>query len=225
MPTTPNDIEVIQAAVRSALIDVHVALPGIVESYDNETQTCSVLPAVRRGRIKDDRSRVVENLPVIPNVPVQWFQGGGFFMTMPLAKGDEVTLLFNEADPSVFFDTGEAPSSPAELVRHGLGHPIAIPGGGRKAAALSSASATDMVLGKDGDAVVSIEPSGNIRIGASATEKIARADKVSSAISTASDAAITAAGTAVADSGAAAFLAFKNSMGSANISADKGYVK
>jgi len=178
MPTEPSKAEMFFDIFRSQLLDVHVAIPARVDSYDAATQTCKCTPVVRRARLNDNREIIKEDLPQFSNVPVDWTRGGGFFVTLPLAKGDFVQLLFNEVGTGVFRTSGDVPSNPGEIRRHSLSDPVAIPGGAYPdAQPVGDASATDMVLGKDGDAIIRIQPNGNILIGRQAIEKIARADR------------------------------------------------
>jgi len=166
MPTDPTEVEVLREAIKSALIDVHVALPARVDSYDAAKQTVKVTLCVTRDRLNDSRDVVTEDMPQLDNVPVAWPRGGGFFMTMPIAKGDFVQLVFNESATGVFRDSGVSPSRPGDLRRHHISSPVAIPGGAfPDAQPVGDASESDMVLGKDGGAVVTLKPNGDIEVG------------------------------------------------------------
>ena len=48
MALTPTEADMISAAIESALIDVHVALPGQVQSYNSITQTATIELQVKR---------------------------------------------------------------------------------------------------------------------------------------------------------------------------------
>ncbi len=104
----PSTEEVILAAVKAGLAQVHTQLPGIVKSYDAATKTASVEPAV-----------FTENPRApIPGVPVKFPSGGGYRLVWPLQAGDEVTLHFYELDPTRFRVTGEAGKAQVKR-RHG----------------------------------------------------------------------------------------------------------
>ena len=168
MPVDPTEVEVIREAIRSALIDVHVALPARVDSYNAAKQTVKVTLCVTRDRmITDTREIATEEMPQLDNVPVAWPRGGGFFMTMPIKKGDFVQLVFNESATGVFRESGEVPSRPGDLRRHHIAHPVAIPGGGAfpDSGPIGDASDNDMVFGNDGGPVVTIKANGDIEIG------------------------------------------------------------
>jgi len=121
-----SDEELIATAIRGALLDLHTALPGIVKTYDAATGTCAVLPAVKRALEREDGSTAFESLPAIPNVRVCWPGAGGFELHFPLAPGDTVLLVFNEADTGQFESSGQE-SKPSWLERHGLHSPVAYP--------------------------------------------------------------------------------------------------
>lgn len=180
MPVEPELSEVIREAISSRLLDVHTALPAVVESYDAAAQTCTAQPVVSRTVFDDAGEPQQERLPSIQNVPVKWQRGGGFFATMPLGPGDHVLLVFCESAIGQWRQTGEV-SEPGDLRRHGLSYPYALPGGAPNADPIADASATDAVMGKDGsNAQVIITAGGDICIGKGAVEKLARADRTNS---------------------------------------------
>lgn len=129
MAAEPTLAEIIRAALDSRLGDVHVALPGRVETYDAATNTADVLPTVRRAIRDTNGDTQHEDLPVIPNVPVLFPRGGGdaYSITFPIAKGDHVLLVFCSWAIGPWRESGDV-SNPADLRKHSLGNPIAIPG-------------------------------------------------------------------------------------------------
>lgn len=160
------------------MLDVHTSLPGEIVSYDAAKQVADVRPMLKR-RIPDPDGGddTIEALPTIPAVPVVWPRGGGYCLTFPLAKGDGVMLVFSEADLSAWRDTGEA-SDPGDVERHGLAGAVAVPGVDTVARALTDASATHLVIGKDGGPAIHIDSTG-VKIGAAgASHPIALGDKV-----------------------------------------------
>lgn len=102
-------------------LDLHTSMPGIVQSYDDVTQTCDVQPAVRRTLDGE-----LEDLPVVQNVSVGFPGAGGFAVVFPLVKGDMVWLHFSETDWAEYRSTGQL-SSARDLTRHALSYPIAYP--------------------------------------------------------------------------------------------------
>ena len=83
---TPRDIADLKKEILSAL---RCALPGIVESFDPETQTASVRPALRKGSFP---------LPVIRDVPVFFPGSRDSAITWPISEGDGCLLVFADCD-------------------------------------------------------------------------------------------------------------------------------
>ncbi len=133
-PSLPNALA---GMIDSRMLDVHVAIPGIVQAYDQTTQTVDVLPAIRQAYCNEDGERVVECMPVISDVPVVFQGGSGFSITFPLVKGDSVLLVFSdssidkwltrEGDANKLFTRG-GDVDPNDYRKHALSDAIAIPG-------------------------------------------------------------------------------------------------
>jgi hypothetical protein len=167
MSAEPTLVEIIRTAISSRLMDLHVALPGRVESYDETTQTAEVLPMIRRA-IPDELGEIQhEALPKIPNVPILFPRGSGdsFSLTWPLASGDFVLLVFNSWATGQWRETGDV-SDPVDLRKHGLGSPVAIPGIAPKTGSIPTDPAAMVVEGSE------------VKVGASATSYVALNDLV-----------------------------------------------
>lgn len=148
--------EAIRAAIDSRLAQAHVALPGIVVSYDASAQTADVRPGVRRPLPTDeDGAYVTEDLPVIPAVPVCWPRGNGQHFAPGLAPGDGVLIVVCDIDYTTWHRTGSV-SDPADLRRHALAHAVCVPGFAPASAALAPSArdlkAADAEIGGSTDA-------------------------------------------------------------------------
>jgi hypothetical protein len=110
--------EVLREAMASGLLDVHTALPANVVAFDPLARTVDVKPGVRRALEDVDGAVTFEGIPVIYGVPVLCNAG--------LFPGDRVLLVFSEADAQGWESTGQE-ADPAELTRHSLNSPFAIP--------------------------------------------------------------------------------------------------
>jgi hypothetical protein len=160
--------------------DLHTALPGRVESYDASKQTCDVLPMIKRQIPDGSGGYKIEDLPVLPNVPVAFPRGGGgFFMSFPLQKGDFVMLVFCERAIGAWRKKGEA-TSPGDLRTHSLAGAVAYPGLYPSDGKLEDAHAQNMVLGKDGStAQIHLKTDGSVHLGGeNGAEFVALATKV-----------------------------------------------
>lgn len=127
MGAEPTLAEIIRSALDSRLLDVHVALPCRVESYDPVTQTVEALPMIRRA-IADDAGTIQhEELPKLPNVPVLFPRSAAFSATWPLIAGDFVLVIFCSSAIGNWRSSGDI-ADPGDLRRHDLSHAVAIPG-------------------------------------------------------------------------------------------------
>lgn len=174
---SPELAGVISSAIESKLVDVHTALPGRVESYDAGRQVADVKPMLRRVIRQEDQTRVAEELPVIPCVPVLWARGGGAFAALPLAAGDFGLLVFTEYSADRFRSTGDD-VDPGDERRFDLANAVFLPCGFYpSSASLEDVSASEVRIGLDADYVAAIR-SGEAAFPHDATTFLARADRV-----------------------------------------------
>ena len=94
----------VKALKKEIFSSLHCALPGIVESFDPDTQTVCVQPVARKGLV---------SLPLLRDVPVFFPGGRGSGITWEVSQGDECLLVFADLDIDSWFETGvdEAPVS------------------------------------------------------------------------------------------------------------------
>lgn len=127
MSNTPKMSEVLRMALDARLQDVHVALPGRVESYSDSTQRAIVQPLIKRGYPDETGARAVELLPAIADVPVVFPGSGGRRIKWTIEAGDIVLLVFCSASIDQWLAKG-GEVDPADDRRHSLSDAIAIPG-------------------------------------------------------------------------------------------------
>ncbi len=127
MRDNPTEAELIRRALASRLADVHVSMPGIVVSYDATTKTATIQPAIKRVLFDDADDRVVETIPPIPNVPVEFPGAGSLTLHFTLAAGDTGRLNFCTNSIAEWRQTGKV-SEPASLKLHDLGSCTFTPG-------------------------------------------------------------------------------------------------
>ena len=92
-----NRHEELQALKQNILSSLHCALPGTVVSFDSESQTAVIHPAVKRLAEQRDVP-----LPLLRDVPV--------FMpvSFEINPGDACLVIFADCDIDAWFGTGEA---------------------------------------------------------------------------------------------------------------------
>lgn len=125
-------------AVLDVLSEFCHCRPGIIETFDPETNTVSVSVAIQAKIIDADKTRY-ENYPLIENVPLSilYVQNQGLCVTLPIKPGDLCTLLFSDRMLDVFLRTGtvsppEDGVGPDSIVTeprmHHLADAICVPG-------------------------------------------------------------------------------------------------
>lgn len=113
--------DVINAGIEKALKDLHTCLPGVVQVFDPDTQTADIQPTIQRKM-----SGEVINLPLLTGVPVRFPATASFCITLPIAKGDFVLLVFAERSIDNWLENGGI--QPAQDSRtHSLSDAFALP--------------------------------------------------------------------------------------------------
>lgn len=187
MTITPSNLDVQDYALQTALSTLHTCIPAEVvrvHAGEHKLQFVDVLPGLMRSATNEDGETVDEELPIIPMVPVAFMQGGGFFISVPLAVGDIVTIMFAERSLDQWIEVakkgGGRAINPGDVSTHTLEGAIALPcGPAPRSALLGGVSATDLVIGKDGGARIHIKGDGSIHLGDDAgADFVALAGKV-----------------------------------------------
>lgn len=196
---TPTFASVLERAVSAGLYNVHVCIPGRVESYDASKRKISALPLIWRGHREEDGSRTGSRPAVIQEIPLIFPGSGGVRVKFPVSEGDVVLLLFSGHSLDRWLARG-GEVDPEDDRRHQESDCIAIPGlqpfGGE---------------GADGEAATYIEiTDAKVDLGGGATEAAIKGNAYRSAedtLLTAIGTFATAVGTALpAVSGAATTL-------------------
>lgn len=88
---------------------VWCALPGIIVSFDAQTQTATVRPAIKM-KVNIGEGVEQRDMPTIENVPVAlpFAQGAGLLLTLPLQGEDECLLVFADRAIDNFVQLGGA---------------------------------------------------------------------------------------------------------------------
>jgi hypothetical protein len=117
------DYEEIKVLKDNIYTSIHCALPGKIVSYDADSQTAVIQPAVK---LRSMSSRPTEGsgeipMPLLRDVPV--------FMPVPfeINPGDACLVIFADCDIDNWFETGEA-SVPASNRMHSLSDGFAFVG-------------------------------------------------------------------------------------------------
>jgi hypothetical protein len=113
-----------------------VAIPGVIESFDPVTQTCVVKPALQDLLRVNNLLQWSDIYPCL-DVPVVMPRAGGFAITLPVIKGDEVLLVFLDNCMDAWWQSGCTQDAAGNYVgqylldpyrRHDLSDAVAIIG-------------------------------------------------------------------------------------------------
>lgn len=210
---TPSWAEVILRAMDSRLCELHVALPGRVETYNPATQTADVKPMIRSTVRRDGTDElIVEELPVIPSVPVLFPRAGSFFVSLPVKPGHFGMLVFNERSIDRFRALG-ADEPPGDNRCHALAGATFLPCALTPSSAkLADAHADNLVVGRDGGSAIHIRPDDEIHLGSDgAAEKVVTEATLKTELKTLMTAAAAAA--VPGDGGKVAFQSVETALG------------
>lgn len=174
---TIDEAELISGAILANARESRVALPGRIQSYDAQKQRASIELQLSYYKPTTDGQQVAVSHPVVQNVPVAFPQGGGFFCSFPLAKGDAVTVVFCDVPIGAWLAKGQ-PCEPGVGGMHGLGGAIAFPVGPQPSKTpLQNADTSSMRIGKDGTPSAQLElTDSEIHLGVGASKGVARQD-------------------------------------------------
>lgn len=153
---TPEWGEVFREFFNYYLDDLWTAMPGKITAYDPKNQKVDVQPMINRLIKTEDGEDFKEEFPILPDVPVYFPRSGGFSITLPIAVGDFVLLVFNQRSIDEYVSgDGSSPVDPDDFRLQDMNDAVALPGFFPYSKALSrNADTEDMVLGHNSGAGV-----------------------------------------------------------------------
>ena len=89
-----DPVETLRFVFEALQAGLWTALPASVVSYNAAAQTIVAQPSIKGMRRMPNGTVVLQNLPVCPDVPCVFPQGGNVALTFPIAAGDECLLVF-----------------------------------------------------------------------------------------------------------------------------------
>lgn len=162
-PRNPSLAEVIRMGIDQILANIHTALPGRIESYDQSTGLAKVKPLLKRKYATDSAAT---ELPVISGVPVVFPRTANAWVRIPVAAGDTVLLVFAERSIDLWLEKGGT-VDPEKPERFSLNDAIAIPGLFPSQEAISPNGAATSLEVACGSAYMEITSTGQVKINAS----------------------------------------------------------
>ncbi len=110
----------IKEIIDRALARVNTCIPGVIDSFDGETQTATVIPAISMKTFIENKEGVLEFPPII-NAPLvfPFASTAGFALTLPIRRGDPCIILFSQRSIDNWHDKGGIqPSEAGVASRH-----------------------------------------------------------------------------------------------------------
>lgn len=133
MSQSPRLEEVLEAAIGQRLDTFWTAIPAVVSSYDENSQTVTIRISIVSPQI-DPKGNKIWFHPYIPNVPVLFPGGSGTSevsrITFPIKVGDTVLYIVSSLPTSKWQSTNavtEVDSDDSNLTRNNIASGFAIP--------------------------------------------------------------------------------------------------
>lgn len=125
----PTERDILDAREEQMELRLFGPMPARVQSYDADLQVADLVPLVRQQVPQPDGTYVMEELPVIPCVPVCFPRSGTAMVTLPIAPGD--TGLVIVCGPAIgHWRVGDGDvTDPGDLRRFHLAHAVFLPVG------------------------------------------------------------------------------------------------
>lgn len=127
---------------------MRVSIPGIIQSFDPETVTCVVQPAIKGAVPNDSGVPVSSDMTLLMDVPVMFPRGGGCTLTFPIKPGDECLIVFGDRCIDFWWQSGGV-QEPADDRQHDLSDAFAIVGPQSQAKKISGISMSGAQLRTD----------------------------------------------------------------------------
>lgn len=148
----PSLLDVLSQHASNERNDIHTALPAKVVSCDGHSATVQLMiTQVMRG------GETLE-LPPLVDVPVGFYRGGGFCVTVPVKNGDEGLVIFAERCIDGWYVSGQQ-SAPLDTRFHDYSDAFFLPQGSSQPNRIPDYSADSLSMQTDdGTTFIRIKP-------------------------------------------------------------------
>ncbi|HDK6931978.1 TPA: translation initiation factor IF-2 [Klebsiella pneumoniae] len=156
--------EVLASERKTLSEQMRVALPGIIQSFDPESLTAVVQPAIRYIERDNDGNKSTKDYPLLVDVPVVFPRGGGCTLTFPVKAGDECLVIFADRCIDFWWQSGGI-QEPVDGRMHDLSDAFCIVGPQSQAKKIGGISTTAAQLRTDdGSAIIELAAGGAVTI-------------------------------------------------------------
>lgn len=150
--------EVLASERKTTSEQLRVALPGIIQSFDPDTVTAVVQPAIRYIERDNDGNKATKDYPLLVDVPVVFPRGGGCTLTFPVSEGDECLVIFADRCIDFWWQSGGV-QEPVDGRMHDLSDAFCIVGPQSQAKKISGINTTAAQFrSDDGSTYLEIDP-------------------------------------------------------------------
>lgn len=148
----PSLLDVLSQHASNERNDIHTALPAKVVSCDGHSATVQLMiTQVMKGG-------ETLALPPLVDVPVGFYRGGGFCVTVPVKAGDEGLVIFAERCIDGWYVSGQQ-SAPLDTRFHDYSDAFFLPQGSSQPNRIPAYSADSLSLQTDdGETFIRIKP-------------------------------------------------------------------
>jgi len=147
------------AAFKGMQSEIYTALPCLIQSFDPAKRTVTAQPTIQAQAQNPDGSFKWVSLPILPDVPVYFPEGGGVTLTFPIKKGDEALVVIANRCIDAWWQSGGIQVQ-ADIRMHDLSDGFAFVGISSVPRVISAISTTRAQLrSNDGQAFVELDPS------------------------------------------------------------------
>lgn len=164
----PSLAQVLTNAIAALGLKIHTSCPAQVTAYravQGTNPVVDVQPQVKHPRLQDDGTIIMEQVPPLTDIPVEFPGAGGFRLTFPINPGDTGILEFQECPIDVWLQNGGV-VDPQSLLRFEWAHAIFRPGLKPNNAAWTGVGARGANIGADGGPQI-VMTSAGIELGSS----------------------------------------------------------
>lgn len=160
-----DEQDVAQSTYNNTLANVRTSLPGIIQSFDPDTVTCTVMIGVKAATpapFESPESAQSVDYPLLMDVPVVFPRGGGVTLTFPVKEGDECLVVFSSRCIDFWWQSGGIQERADKRV-HDLSDAFVIAGPQSQVKKISGISTSAAQLRTDdGAAFVEVATGGDI---------------------------------------------------------------
>lgn len=144
---------------------IWTAMPCIVTAVNLTKMTLEAQPAIQGTVTNEDGTSTAVNLPLLVDCPISFPSAGGFTLTLPIAVGNEVLVVFASRCIDSWWQSGGHLNRPMEFRMHDLSDGFAIPGIKSQPHVITGISSTGAQLRNDaGTSYVELSSDGKIKL-------------------------------------------------------------